>query len=145
MEDRRSDKYLTVSKFEAAIKKLWYAVLIIFGFLILAILFLAYSLREESIARSDAIRVIAQQNTQLINQSNKLATQGEEAHDALCSDLDNLKVSIQRTQKLLQTDPGDIFGIPRTLILPGLADDIRQRDAYIENLGRCPSQENDNG
>lgn len=134
---RKGDQPITQDEFTARIRRLWQAVLITIGFLIVGICGFAYSLREESIKRSDSIRAIAEQNTQLIEQSQKLARDGEEAHTALCLDLAQLRDEIADTEKFLRENPGNPFGIPRALFEQGLAEDREQRDLLSQTLDDC--------
>lgn len=132
--------YLTVDKYIKAHKRLWYAVLVITGFLFIAVILLAYTLRHEGIQRAASIRAITQQNRALITQNGELAIQGKQAHDVLCADRNNLSSSIDRTEKLLHQFPeSTIFGIPRELFIAGLRDDKRQLETYNKNL-KCEEE-----
>ena len=139
MENETHDEFLTVDRYLKAHRKLWYAVLLMFGFLMIGVMVLAYTLREEGIQRSSAVRVLAEQNRALINSNSELAKEGAQAHDTLCTIRVSLAAQIERTQKFIDANAGqsDIFGIPIQVIEQGQRQDKAQLAAMDENLDNC--------
>jgi hypothetical protein len=139
-QEARDKEFLTIGAYRRAHQKVWYAVLIMFGFLLLGVCVLAYTLRHESIQRANAIRSIARTNSALIKANSKLAAEGAQAHDALCKIKSNLSEKVNRTEALLEEHPEDpIFGIPREIVVDGLKTDKKQLVALENDIMNCGS------
>lgn len=76
---------------------------------------------------------LAQAQTDLAKTQTRLALAVErnrQATTALCAEKHSLETEIHRTRALLDSDPGPIFGIPRSLIVQGLRDNEEKLEDY---------------
>lgn len=129
-EERRSETFLGLTKFQFTLTTLIVAVVCVF----VSLLTFAYSVT----ANSDRIAEGARRDARIEQVAQTAATAAEKVNDLAesnqavnCAERDQLQKDIVRTADILIENQGNmIFGIPRELIEQGLTEDRKQRDIF---------------